>query len=216
MTMKRSILPLFLLMIFQVTANSQMLKDTVFTYGVDLKPAYKKIAFIEKVRFTSDSSYTCILFDAKTNVIRRKLYYANEIPSAPWEYYDENGNLTSTRNYVPDEIKIPKIYSAKSECMDSITIHGLAQEFNNYVVRNIMYPQLAVENNVQGKVIYKFWVDRAGKMTRLAILKSSSRFLTEEAIRLMTTGVPESLIKKISSPNCDASYTMPMVFKIQQ
>lgn len=214
--MKRIYLSLVLAAISHAAVFSQMLKDTVFTYGTDLKPVYKKIVFIEKVRFTSDSSYTCILFDAKTNVIRRKLYYTNEIPSAPWEYYDENGNLTSTRNYVPDEIEIPKIYDAKSECMDSITMRGLAQEFNNYVVRNIMYPQLAVENNVQGKVIYRFWVDRAGKMTRLAILKSSSRFLTEEAIRLMTTGAPESLIKKLGSPNCDASYTMPMVFKIQQ
>lgn len=214
--MKRSILPLILLIIFQVTANSQMVKDTVFTYGSDMKPTYKRVAFIEKVRFTSDSSYTCILFDAKTNVIRRKLYYTNEIPSAPWEYYDENGHLTSTRNYVPDEIEIPKIYNAKSECMDSVTMHGLAQEFNSYVVRHVMYPQLAVENNVQGKVIYRFWVDRAGKMTRLSILKSSSRFLTEEAIRVMTTDVPESLIKKLSSPNCDASYTMPMVFRMQQ
>lgn len=213
--MKRIILPFILLSLLHVSAFSQMLKDTVFTYGADLKPSYKKVAFIEKVRFTSDSSYTCILFDAKTNVIRRKLYYTNEIPSAPWEYYDEKGNLSSTRNYVADQVEIPKVYKTKSECMDSITMGDLAQEFNNYVLRNIMYPQLAVENNVQGKVIYRFGVDKNGKMTKLDILKSSSRFLTEEAIRLMTT-VPESLIKKLGSPNCDASYTMPMIFRMQQ
>lgn len=214
--MKKSILPFILLTIFQVAAFSQMVKDTVFTYGADMKPNYKKIAFIEKVRFTSDSSYTCILFDAKTKVILRKLYYTNEIPSAPWEYYDKQGNLISTKNYVSQDKEIPKDYKAKAECMDSLTLAGLVQEFYNYVVRNIRYPQLAVENNVQGKVIYRFFVDRTGKMTKLSILKSSSRFLTEEAIRLMTTDVPESLIQKLGSPNCEASYTMPMVFRLQQ
>ena len=198
----------YFVLLLHGTVYSQILKDSVFYYDAKMEPTSKKIAFVEKVIFTTDSSYTCVLFDKKTNVVRRKMYFTNEIPSSDWEFYDENGTLTSKKNYAPDN------YKPVSRC-DSAKIAKMVGTLRQFVLKNLRYPVLARENGIQGKVIYQIRIDEKGSMTKLSILKSNSRFLTEEVIRVILQSVTPNMLLELSQKGCESIITLPVTFKLQ-
>lgn len=59
-----------------------------------------------------------------------------------------------------------------------------------YIMENTLYPSLAKENNIQGKVIVRFCVTAKGSVSQISILKGVSPELDSEAIRVVKT-LPE-------------------------
>ncbi len=82
-----------------------------------------------------------------------------------------------------------------------------------WMVDNLKYPELAIENNEQGRVFLKFIVEKDGTITHVEVIKSSSALLDYEAkriIRAMPKWIPgESGGKKVRS-----SFTMPINFQL--
>src|SRR5215217_456227 len=59
---------------------------------------------------------------------------------------------------------------------------------NDYIVRNVKYPEKARENGVQGKCIVEFMVDEKGVIQRVGNIKSSgNKLLDAEAERLIAS-----------------------------
>lgn len=54
-----------------------------------------------------------------------------------------------------------------------------------FIGRNILYPAVARENNISGKVVLKFYIDKKGYVRDLSVLKSISPALDTEALRVM-------------------------------
>ena len=54
-----------------------------------------------------------------------------------------------------------------------------------YIAENTMYPELAKENNIQGKVIVRFCVTSKGSVSQISVLKGVDPELDKEAIRVV-------------------------------
>jgi protein TonB len=56
-----------------------------------------------------------------------------------------------------------------------------------YIAEHTQYPEVAKENNVQGKVIVRFCVTSKGGVDKVSILKGVDPELDKEAIRVVQT-----------------------------
>ena len=56
-----------------------------------------------------------------------------------------------------------------------------------YIGENTHYPEIAKENNIQGKVIIRFCVTEKGSVNRISVLKGVDPELNDEAIRVVKT-----------------------------
>jgi TonB family protein len=58
-------------------------------------------------------------------------------------------------------------------------------DFNMYLARTVRYPKYARENNITGRVIVTFIVEKDGSLSDLKVLQSPHESLSEEALRVM-------------------------------
>lgn len=58
-------------------------------------------------------------------------------------------------------------------------------DFGAYLSKNIHYPSVDKENNVQGKVFVQFVVEKDGSLTDIKVLRSPDESLGDEAVRVL-------------------------------
>ena len=61
---------------------------------------------------------------------------------------------------------------------------GGLPEFRNWVQSNVKYPEIALENGIQGNVVVQFIVDTDGKMTNFKVLQSPDKTLSDATIEV--------------------------------
>ena len=95
---------------------------------------------------------------------------------------------------------------------------GGLPEFRNWVQQNVKYPQIALENGIQGNVVVQFAVGADGKMTNFKVLQSPDKTLADATIEVlkkaneMKNGWKPG--KQRGKP-VKVSFTLPVAFKIQ-
>lgn len=62
---------------------------------------------------------------------------------------------------------------------------GGKNELNNFINKNLKYPDKAIKNNIEGIVYLKFKINPKGKVYDVIILKGIGHGCDEEAIRLV-------------------------------
>ena len=62
---------------------------------------------------------------------------------------------------------------------------GGLPEFRNWVQQNVKYPQIALENGIQGNVVVQFVVGADGKMTNFKVLQSPDKTLADATIEVL-------------------------------
>jgi protein TonB len=82
-----------------------------------------------------------------------------------------------------------------------------------YISENLIYPPVAQENNIQGRVILKFVVNSDGSADRIEILRSIDPLLDNEAMRVVST-LPRFKPGKQGGVPVPVWFTLPVVFKI--
>ena len=83
-----------------------------------------------------------------------------------------------------------------------------------YLSNNINYPQVAMENGVQGRVIVQFVVTKNGSVGEVKVIRSVDRDLDKEAIRLCKS-LPKFIPGKMNGQAVNVWYTLPITFKLQ-
>jgi periplasmic protein TonB len=83
-----------------------------------------------------------------------------------------------------------------------------------YIAEHIQYPEVAKENNVQGKVIVRFCVTSKGGVDKVSILKSVDPELDKEAIRVVQTLPPFKPGKQGGKP-VPVWYMVPINFTLK-
>jgi len=66
------------------------------------------------------------------------------------------------------------------------TFPGAEAGFNKFLVQNIRYPKIARDNNVQGRVIIGFVVERDGTLTDIKVVRGIGGGCDEESLRVMS------------------------------
>ena len=83
-----------------------------------------------------------------------------------------------------------------------------------YLSQNIIYPVVAEENGVQGRVIVTFVVERDGSISDVKVVKSVDPSLDKEAQRIVRS-MPHWIPGKQNGSPVRVKYTVPVTFKLQ-
>jgi len=83
-----------------------------------------------------------------------------------------------------------------------------------YLSSHINYPPMAAENNVQGKVILQFVVEKDGRVGEVKIARSVDKDLDREAIRVVKS-LPKFTPGRQNGYAVRVWYTLPVNFKLQ-
>lgn len=84
---------------------------------------------------------------------------------------------------------------------------------NKWLSSHINYPQAAQDNNVQGKVVVRFIVEKDGSVSGVSILKSVDRDLDREAIRVVKS-MPKWQPGKNNGVPVRSYFTLPINFRL--
>ena len=91
---------------------------------------------------------------------------------------------------------------------------GGEQALMKYLSTHINYPTMAMENNVQGRVVVQFVVTKTGKIGEVKVVRSVDRDLDKEAVRVCKT-LPDFIPGKMNGQAVNVWYTLPVSFKLQ-
>lgn len=88
-------------------------------------------------------------------------------------------------------------------------------DINLWLAQNMRYPKEAVKNNIEGKVIVSFVIEKDGSVSNIKALKSPHSSLTEEVVRLVKA-MPNWNPGTMSGKPVRVKYTLPLSFKLQK
>lgn len=91
---------------------------------------------------------------------------------------------------------------------------GDLNTFRAWVMQNVKFPQVALENRIQGRVVLSFVIDKDGRLTNIEVLQSPDRSLSEEAIRVLNKS-PKWSPGKQRNQAVRVKYTLPVDFRVQ-
>ena len=92
---------------------------------------------------------------------------------------------------------------------------GDLNTFRNWVQQNVRFPQIALENGIQGRVVVTFVIEKDGRLTNIEVLQTPDRSLSDEAIRVLSKSPKWSPGKQRNQP-VRVKYTLPVDFRVQQ
>ncbi len=91
---------------------------------------------------------------------------------------------------------------------------GGEAERNKFLATNIVYPQQATENGIQGTVYVSFVVDSKGNVTDVKVLRGIGGGCDEEALRVVKM-MPQWHPGKQNGKQVRVLFNMPIYFKLQ-
>ena len=85
-----------------------------------------------------------------------------------------------------------------------------------FISENVVYPEDAYKNHIEGKVIVQFLIDEAGKVTEVKVARSVNEELDREAVRVIKL-LPDftPAYNHIKHEPMKIWYTLPVIFKLQ-
>jgi periplasmic protein TonB len=94
------------------------------------------------------------------------------------------------------------------------TFPGGEKELQKFLAEHTEYPEIAKENNIQGKVIVRFCVTPKGGVSQVSVLKGVDPELDKEAMRVVTTLPPFKPGKQGGKP-VPVWYMVPITFTLK-
>ena len=134
--------------------------------------------------------------DVEANVANRRVYdFSGQGNGYGDEYGDEYSDEAEVFAVVEDMPKFP----------------GNVQQ---WISKNIKYPMIAQENNIQGRVFVQFVIERDGSVTDVKVARSVDPSLDKEAIRVVKA-MPKWTPGTQRNKPVRVSYTVPINFQLQ-
>lgn len=91
---------------------------------------------------------------------------------------------------------------------------GDANEFSKWVNSKLVYPEIAKENGVQGRVTLQFTVEANGAVTNVKVLRGVDSSLDKEAVRVVSSS-PKWKPGKQRDRAVKVTYTFPVIFQLR-
>lgn len=134
---------------------------------------------------------------------------------------DEAENVVQNTEVVdvPVEVK-QEVQEAEAEETPFVVVEEMPMfpggdaELLKYIAENTQYPEVAKENNIQGRVIVRFCVTAKGGVSQVSVLKGVDPELDKEAIRVVNTLPPFKPGKQGGKP-VPVWYMVPITFTLK-
>lgn len=91
---------------------------------------------------------------------------------------------------------------------------GDENTFSTWVFKNIVYPEIAKENGVSGRVTLQFTVDKDGSVTNVVVVRGVDASLDREAVRVVSSSPKWTPGRQRDKP-VKVRYTFPVVFQLR-
>ena len=91
---------------------------------------------------------------------------------------------------------------------------GDANQFSKWVNTRLVYPEIAKENGVQGRVTLQFTVEKDGTVTKVKVLRGVDPSLDKEAVRVVSMS-PKWKPGKQRDRAVPVTYTFPVIFQLR-
>ena len=91
---------------------------------------------------------------------------------------------------------------------------GGAAKMMEYIQKNIKYPMMARESDIQGRVFVNFVVEPDGRITNCSVMRGIGGGCDEEALRVVQS-MPNWKPGKQRGSAVRCSFTVPIIFKLQ-
>ena len=119
------------------------------------------------------------------------------------------------------EVPVRKVENAPQEDMiydivdEPADFPGGVVALKKYMAENLRYPQMAVENELQGKCYLQFIVTETGEITNIKVKKGVPNCpeCDKEAIRLVKS-MPKWIPGKKKGKAVDSTFTLPGTFRL--
>lgn len=82
-----------------------------------------------------------------------------------------------------------------------------------WLAQQVKYPQIAIENNIQGKVFVQFVIEKDGSVSNITIVRGVDTALDKEAVRVISS-MPKWQPGKQRGKAVRVSYTIPISFTL--
>ncbi|MFA6894341.1 MAG: energy transducer TonB [Bacteroidales bacterium] len=91
---------------------------------------------------------------------------------------------------------------------------GEANSFSKWVNSKLVYPEVAKENGVQGRVTLQFTVNIDGSVSNVIVLRGVDSSLDKEAVRIVSSSPKWKPGKQRERP-VKVTYTFPVIFQLR-
>ena len=130
----------------------------------------------------------------------------------------EDRNVTRT---LKEEVVVEKPVEKKEEKKEEIfrSVEQMPQfpggeaALMKYLQSHINYPPMAAENNIQGRVVVQFVVDKTGRVGEVKVIRNVDKDLDREAARVCKS-LPKFTPGRQNGRAVAVWYTLPVTFKL--
>lgn len=91
---------------------------------------------------------------------------------------------------------------------------GGPNDFSKWVNERLVYPEIAKENGVQGRVTLQFTVEKDGRVTNVKVLRGVDSSLDKEAVRVVSSS-PKWTPGRQRDRAVKVTYTFPVIFQLR-
>ena len=91
---------------------------------------------------------------------------------------------------------------------------GDANEFSKWVNAKLVYPEIAKENGVEGRVTLQFTISKDGRLEDVKVLSAPDESLAQEAVRVVSSS-PKWEPGRQRDRAVKVSYTFPVIYRLR-
>lgn len=126
-----------------------------------------------------------------------------------------NKEVVEVQQQVKEEVQEEEVEQAPFVVVEEMpSFPGGDPELLKFIAEHTQYPEIAKENNIQGKVIVRFCVTAKGGVSQVSVLKGVDPELDKEAMRVVTTLPPFKPGKQGGKP-VPVWYMVPIAFTLK-
>lgn len=120
-----------------------------------------------------------------------------------------------THDVIPDDPYIDEIVDEPFRIVEKMPeFEGGLENFYKFIQKNIKYPKIDVENNIEGVVYVQFIIEKDGAVSNVEILRGVSSRINAEAIRVVKLS-PKWIAGEQRNIPVRVYYTLPIRFSLQ-
>ena len=91
---------------------------------------------------------------------------------------------------------------------------GDANEFSKWVNARLVYPEIAKENGIEGRVTLQFTISKDGRLVDVKVLSAPDETLAREAVRVVSSS-PKWKPGRQRDRTVKVSYTFPVIYRLR-
>lgn len=223
--MKKIFLAILISLITSLILSGQVVIDRKFYKSIYGGPPVeeKKAKVTEITILEQDSTFRYEMRLLKDNYLVQLKIYKDGLPVGKWIYtdgssLDYNFDLPYSASEYTDIIHYSlSDKTTRAPVVGVFEAPVFPQDENNFQVfisKKVIYPQVAFENGIQGTVVSQFIIDESGKLVELSIFESADKVLDKETARVIRLS-PVWKPAKLNGQPVKVCITMPTIFRLQ-